>query len=216
MTDLDGVQLAGQLTGIAEELRALSTNGQRFTDDPYQLDRFRRILDLAAHLQSLADTRSLADIHRIFSADLDYKTPLTVVDTAVFDPDGRLLFVRRADDGLWALPGGACDVGETPAASAAREVWEETGYQVEITRLLGVFDSRLCGTRASRHLYHLLFAAVPQSGEATPSAETPEVCWFELSDIPWSELSPGHSFRIQQALNWWLRPATAAYFDHGL
>ena len=204
---------AQRLAHIADELRGLSSNGLQFTADPYQIARFQRILALAAELQSLVDARPLDDIQAIFSADLDYKTPLSVVDAAVLDPDGRLLLIRRADNGLWALPGGACDVGEAPATAAAREVWEETGYRVEITHLLGVLDSRLTGTRSSRHLYHLLFAGVPIGGEATLSSETLAVQWFELSDLPWSELSPGHSLRIQHALQWRLHPATPPYFD---
>ena len=202
-----------QIAHIADELRALSDNGQHWTDDPYQIERFTRIRALAAELQSLADTRPLAEIRAIFSADLDTKTPLAVVDTAVLDPTGRLLLIRRADDKLWAMPGGACEVGETPAAAGAREVWEETGYTVEITRLLGVFDSRRSGTISSRHLYHFLFAAAPVAGEATPSNETLDVRWFDLGDIPWTELSPGHAFRIQQVLAWWLNPNTKPYFD---
>ena len=202
-----------QIAHIADELRALSDNGQHYTDDPYQIERFTRIRTLAAELQSLADTRPPEEIRAIFSADLDTKTPLAVVDTAVLDPSGRLLLIQRADDRLWAMPGGACDVGETPAAAGAREVWEETGYTVEITRLLGVFDSRHSGTVSSRHLYHFLFAAVPVDGEAKTSNETLDVRWFELGDIPWTELSPGHAFRIQQVLAWWLNPNTRAYFD---
>ena len=112
------------------------------------------------------------------------------------------------------MPGGACEVGETPAIAAAREVEEETGFTVEITRLLGVFDSRFSGTVSSRHLYHILFAAVPLSGKACTSTESLEVHWFDIGEIPWTDLSPGHSFRIQQVLTWWLNPGTKPYFDH--
>ncbi len=205
--------IATRISHIADELRALSDNGQYYTDDPYQIERFTRIRALATELQSLADTRPLEEIRAIFSADLDVKTPLAVVDTAVLDPTGRLLLIQRADDELWAMPGGACDVGETPAAAGAREVREETGYTVEITRLLGVFDSRHSGTISSRHLYHFLFAAAPVDGEAKTSNETLDVRWFELGDIPWTELSPGHTFRIQQVMAWWLNPNTRPYFD---
>ena len=205
--------IALQIAHIADELRSLSDNGQHWTDDPYQVERFSRIRSLAAELQSLSDTRPLDEIQAVFSADLDLKTPLAVVDTAVIDQNGQLLLVRRADDKLWAMPGGSCDVGESPAAAAAREVWEETGYTVEITRLLGVFDSRLSGTLSSRHLYHLLFTGVPVDGEAKTSGETLDVRWFDFSDIPWTTLSPGHYFRIQQVLAWWLNPNTKPYFD---
>ena len=79
------------------------------------------------------------------------------MDTAVFDESGRILLIERADNHLWAMPGGACEVGDTPAENAAREVWEETGYRVEITRLLGIFDNSRRLTAARRHGYLLLF-----------------------------------------------------------
>jgi len=205
--------LSQTLSLIADELRSLARNNLQYTDDPYQIQRNQRVLELAAQLQSLTDTRLPDEIQRIFSQDLGYITPLAVADAAVIDPDGKVLLIRRADNGLWALPGGACDTGETPAEAAAREVWEESGYQVEITRLLGVFDSRLIGTRSSRHLYQLLFAAVPVAGTAKTSSETTEVGWFSWDSVPWNELSPGHHQRLQFVMQWWLNPRTTAYFD---
>jgi len=202
-----------QVAHIADELRSLSDNGQYWTDDPYQIERFSRIRTLAADLQNLVDTRPLDEIRSIFSTELDVKTPLAVVDTAMIDQNGQLLLIQRADDKLWAMPGGTCDVGEIPAAAAAREVWEETGYEVEITHLLGVFDNRVSDTMSSRHLYHFLFTGVPVQGEARTSLETLDVRWFDFSDIPWTTLSPGHHFRIQQVLSWWLTPNIKPYFD---
>src|SRR5437870_11048643 len=69
-------------------------------------------------------------------------TPLVGCD--VFIPDAsrtRVLLVRRADNGFWALPGGFHDVDETPAKCAARECLEETGLHIRIARLIGVFSS---------------------------------------------------------------------------
>ncbi len=177
--------LTTKIALIADELRALSANGQHWANNSYQVERFQRIRALAAELQSLADARPLSEIEQIFSADLEVKTPLATVDVAVFDAEERLLLIQRADNELWAMPGGACEIGDTPAQSGAREVWEETGYVVEITRLLGVFDSRYSGTINARHLYHFLFTAAPVAGEAAASTETLAIRWLELGDIPW-------------------------------
>ncbi len=202
-----------ELTQIAEQLRALSNNGLQHTDDPYQIERFHKILGLAARTLALADQRSLDELERIFFDDVTLKTPFAVVDTAVFDEQGRMLLIQRADDRLWAMPGGACDVGEAPATGAAREVWEETGYTVNISHLIGVFDSRLCGQRTSRHLYHFLFAGAPADGEAKTSIETLDVAWFPLDALPWGSLSDGHEARIRQALAWRADPAIPSFFD---
>lgn len=202
-----------ELTQIAEQLRALSNNGLQYTDDPYQIERFHKILGLAARTLALAERRPPDEIERLFFDDISLKTPFAVVDSAIFDEQGRMLLIQRADDGLWAMPGGACDVGEAPATGAAREVWEETGYIVEIDQLIGVFDSRLCSQRTSRHLYHFLFAGAPVDGESTTSIETLDVQWFFQKDIPWNALSPGHEARIRHALAWRADPALPPFFD---
>lgn len=58
----------------------------------------------------------------------------------VRDDAGRVLLVRRADDGNWELPGGRVDVGESAAAAVAREVVEEAGIEVKVTGVAGVYS----------------------------------------------------------------------------
>lgn len=66
----------------------------------------------------------------------------------VRDDDGRVLFIRRADDGRWGLPAGGIEPGESPAHAIAREVHEETGLVVRPARITGVF-----GGPGFRHRY---------------------------------------------------------------
>jgi ADP-ribose pyrophosphatase YjhB (NUDIX family) len=58
----------------------------------------------------------------------------------VVDDEGRILLQRRSDSGNWALPGGAMDIGETFAQSVVREVKEETGFDVRIDRIVGIYS----------------------------------------------------------------------------
>jgi 8-oxo-dGTP pyrophosphatase MutT (NUDIX family) len=55
--------------------------------------------------------------------------------------DGRLLAIRRADNGTWELPGGVLELDEAPEDGVSREVWEETGIHVEVDRLTGVYKN---------------------------------------------------------------------------
>src|SRR5215475_5051588 len=61
--------------------------------------------------------------------------------------DGAVLLIRRTDNGSWALPGGAVEMNESVAEAAVRETFEETGIQVEVTGLLGVYSD-------PRHVIH--------------------------------------------------------------
>jgi ADP-ribose pyrophosphatase YjhB (NUDIX family) len=63
-----------------------------------------------------------------------------VVNVAVHDEAGRLLLIERSDDGYWALPGGMVDVGESFTAAAVREESEESGYEIEVTGLVGLYS----------------------------------------------------------------------------
>jgi 8-oxo-dGTP pyrophosphatase MutT (NUDIX family) len=69
-------------------------------------------------------------------------TSLVVVPSAtalVFDDEDRILLVRHSNGGVWVAPGGAIDPDESPQDAVVREVWEETGLNVEPTALCGVF-----------------------------------------------------------------------------
>lgn len=73
------------------------------------------------------------------------KTPALIADGAVFDPDGRVLLIRRKTEpfvGCYALPGGFVDIGETVEAACCREVEEETGVAVADSslKLVGVYS----------------------------------------------------------------------------
>jgi ADP-ribose pyrophosphatase YjhB (NUDIX family) len=201
------------LAQIADQIRAMSHSGLHYGKNPYDNDRYERLLKLAAELLSITATQPLDAIERSFIADIDLRTPLVGVDTAIFDEAGRVLLIQRADNHKWAMPGGACEIGEMPAQNAAREVWEETGYRVEITHLLGVFDNHIYRRDARRHGYLMLFSGRVVSGEATLSNETLAVQWYPLEAIPWDDLSTGHVERLRHAVRWYRDRTTPAYFD---
>lgn len=74
---------------------------------------------------------------------------LVLVPTVVVvarDPAGRLLLVHDRDSGLWTLPGGIVEPGQTPADAAVREVWEEARVHATLTHLVGVFGGEGCET----------------------------------------------------------------------
>lgn len=110
--------------------------------------------------------------------------------------DGRVLMVRRARpprQGLWSLPGGAQELGETVFAAAGREVREETGIEIEVLGLIDVVDSITReGEERVRYHYTLIeVAARGHPGEIVAGDDAAEARWFAEEEIGalelWSE-----------------------------
>ena len=118
-----------------------------------------------------------------------------VVNVAVIQ-DGRILLTQREDFETWILPSGGVEDRESIAQAAIRETREETGLEVELTRLVGVYSRT--GNFFSSHI--VLFTARPVGGEIRcQEGETIAVEWFPFDQIP-SPLSIGHKKRIEDAL----------------
>ena len=107
---------------------------------------------------------------------------------SIFDKNTeKVLLVRRADNGKWAVPGGYMSAGESFSEACKREVLEETGLEVTITRLIGVYTSPNLlleypdGNKWQLVILH--FEAELVSGELKPSEETTEFGFFSLSEI---------------------------------
>lgn len=188
-----------ELRQLADELRAIASVGLHWTaEDPYNRDRYERVLDAALRLFAFTDSRPLEEVKRSVLSQLTHVAPAPGGDAAVFDSDGRILLIQRADDRLWAMPGGAFEMGETAAEGVRREALEETGVDVEVLELIGVYDSRLCGSRSSIQLYQFVFMCKPiRAGAATTPHEVLDVGYFSEADLP--PLSPGHTVRVPDA-----------------
>ena len=208
------MKAAQQIALWADRLRDISAMGLHFTRNPYDSENYQHLQDIALEMLALAAGEPLENLEPLRATVYARPTPLAVGDSAVIDPDGRLLMVRRADNGMWAMPGGALEVGETPAEGAVREGLEETGVHCRPVAMVGVFDSRLCGTESRHHLYHFVFLCEPLNEEViTPSShrfEVLETGWFGEDELP-EVIDPGHVSRIPEAFRVWR--GGRAYFD---
>ncbi|WP_194823640.1 NUDIX domain-containing protein [Micromonospora sp. S-DT3-3-22] len=125
-----------------------------------------------------------------------------VVAVSVFvrDEQARVLLIRRTDNGLWSLPGGGQEIGETVAETAARETREETGISVEVVGMVGVYSDPGHVIEYSdgevRQQFSLCFRAVPVSGTPTPSDESHEVRWVARDELAALDIHPSTLLRI--------------------
>src|SRR5687768_1805573 len=131
---MDARATAATIRLLADRLRVVSASGIRHSvGDPYDTQRYTQVREVSAELFALVDERDAIEVEQTVFRELTHIAPAAGVEGAVFDDDGRMLLMRRSDDGLWAMPGGLLEMGETPAIGTAREVLEETGRSEEHT-----------------------------------------------------------------------------------
>jgi len=126
--------------------------------------------------------------------DPNAPVPNSVVPSAsavVIDDQGRILLIKRSDNQLWALPGGGHDVGESIEEAAIREVKEETGLNVEITGLVGVYtnpDHVIAYTNGEVHQqFSLCFTTTLCGGQLAIDDESTDIAWTlpdDIADLP--------------------------------
>ena len=169
----------------AREIQALAQTGLAFSDDEYDIARYRRLTALAAEMIASQSTLDAETVRADMLAQPGYATPKVDVRAAIVR-DGRILLVRERADGLWAMPGGWADVGDEPALAAERETIEETGLTVKARRVVGVYDANRGhdGPLALYHAYKLVFFCEWLSGEPTVSDETLDVGVFPFDALP--------------------------------
>jgi ADP-ribose pyrophosphatase YjhB (NUDIX family) len=194
-----------------DELRAVSSSGLYYTSNEYDKERYQRVLSIALRLLASLEERSFDEVMREFQEDnWMHRSPAAGAE-AVIAQDGKILLIKRSDNHLWAVPGGLVEVGETLAEAAQRELREETWITGQITKLLGVFDSRLWKSKTKAQLYHAIFLA--ETTDPTPkiSNESLEAAFFGEDNLP--ELAPGHDLRVPMLFKILRGEIPAPYFD---
>jgi 8-oxo-dGTP diphosphatase len=127
------------------------------------------------------------------------ETPKLMVDVVIPSEDGRVVLIRRGNDpfeGQWALPGGFVEIGETVEEAAAREAEEETGLEVEILRLVGVYSDPERDPRGHNVSCAFLARPTPESGGILAATDATEA---EVLDPSTVELAFDHDRIVADA-----------------
>ncbi len=167
-----------------EHLQAIAQNGLTYTKDWFDRERYRQLQDITAEIAADYSSMTFDEVKQLFTEEKGYATPKLEVRAAVFKGD-KLLMVQESADNLWSLPGGWADINCSPAESVCREVFEETGFTVEVLRLIALHDKRKHDYRpVLPHTYTCLFLCEIVSGELKTSYETKAVDFFSEEEIP--------------------------------
>ncbi|MDI5971427.1 NUDIX domain-containing protein [Streptomyces sp. SL13] len=127
------------------------------------------------------------------------------VTAVVRNDSGRLLLIHKVDNNLWALPGGGHDVGESVADTVVREVQEETGIDVAVDDIIGLYTDpqhvMAYDDGEVRQQFSICFHAHPTGGELRTSSESKEVRWIDPADLDTLNIHPSMRLRIDHGLD---------------
>ncbi len=127
------------------------------------------------------------------------------VNVVVTDDADDILLIQRTDNGNWALPGGAIDLGESVAQAAVRETLEESGIECEVTGIVGIYsDPRHVILYTSNGEVRQEFSIVPTaralSGRPTTSSESSQVRWVPAPELSGYTMDRSMRIRIKDFL----------------
>ncbi|MGH9277462.1 MAG: NUDIX hydrolase N-terminal domain-containing protein [Acidimicrobiales bacterium] len=181
---------AHDLLRWSEALSGIARTGLGFTDSLYERERFEEVLKVAADMRAAAGDEATSDVlieewlAQVGDGIAGYVTPKIAVGAVVGNDRGEILLVQRADSGMWLYPTGWADVGYSASEVAVKEVYEETGVEAEVVRLIAVLDGlRLGFTRIP--LYSLVFHCRTLGGTVQPHPlECRDAGWFAEGALP--------------------------------
>ncbi|MGD8780782.1 MAG: NUDIX hydrolase [Ignavibacteria bacterium] len=198
----------------AREIQALGQTGLAFSQNHYEIERNTRIIELASEIIAGHTNLERKPLEKVLMNQPGYATPKIDVRSAVIN-DNKILLVKELDDGKWAMPGGWADIGNFPSEVAIRETKEESGYDISVKKIVGVFDANRRNGRKLElfHAFKIVFLCELTGGAAAPSNETSDVGFFGFDELP--KLSPNrtnerHIEEIKLHLE---NPARLALFD---
>ena len=196
-----------QLRFWAHELGGMAKTGLLFVENDYDRDRYQRTLVIA---EALAGLTIAADFtpERPYLPDLGIPTPKIGCSIAAFDGSGQVVLIQRSDNKRWAIPGGMAEIGSPPSENALRELHEETGFEAQIERLVGIYDNKRFASVSPYQFYICLFRARITGGAATTSSESLEVRLVDPSDPP-EDMSELQRTMLRDAAN----PPAGAVFQ---
>jgi ADP-ribose pyrophosphatase YjhB (NUDIX family) len=183
-----------------KRLQAIAQNGLTYARDPFDMERYTAVREVAAEMLAAGSGAEIAVIRDLIGRDTGHATPKVDLRGVVFR-DSELLLVRERSDGRWTLPGGWADPCESPSEGVAREVFEESGFRVRPGKLLAVYDRSRHPHQPPFpfHIYKMFILCEIEGGEAATSIETAEVAFFaeaHLPELSITRVTPGQVRRM--------------------
>jgi ADP-ribose pyrophosphatase YjhB (NUDIX family) len=190
------------------KVAAISKIGLLFSKDPYAVENYAELQALSKKIIEEYGQMKI-DGPNYFVRDI-YPTPNVSVRAIVFNDKKQLLLVKESSLGTWSLPGGWCDLFETPSEAIIKEVIQEAGIHIKVEKLLGISDRVKYKTNKKWSEYAVMFLATIVKDTKVFGHEVSEVGFFDIDNLP--ELSfKSNETEIKRAIK--AISENTSYFD---
>ncbi len=165
------------------KIQSISKIGLIFSKDPYAITNYKEINDLSTKFLEEFQGVNL-ERNNYFARDI-YPTPNVSVRTVILNEDKtKILLVKEANDQTYSLPGGWCDLYDSPSQAAKNECRQEAGGEVEIIRLVGILNRTPFKNSTSVPEYVIVFLGELKGELHEHEYETDEVTYFDIEALP--------------------------------
>jgi len=203
---------APDLLRWARQLFSISQSGLTYCQNEFDLERYHQLQGIAIDMLSSHSELSKDAIKQSIRMQFGYATPKIDVRGAVVK-DGKILLIQEQADGRWSMPGGWADIGDFPAKTVEREVFEESGYKVQVEKVIAVIDANHVAPLEFFHAYKLIFQCRILGGQARTSHETLAVDFFEMDNLPPLSTSRTTCAMLEEVYAHYLDPSRPTAFD---
>ncbi len=171
------------IVALLDEIQTIARNGLHYARDPFDRERYERLMQLATESYGEMTGAPAESFSRRFMSEIGYITPKVGADAAIFNDQGEILLMDRADGTGWCLPCGWVEPNEKPAETVVREVREETGLDVEISRLVGVFTRMPSSALGPHTLIAVVHLCEVVGGNLTLSHEGRALQYWPIDEV---------------------------------
>lgn len=174
--------MADKLYEFIMKVQAISKIGLLFSKDPYAIENYHELQTLSKEIIEEFGNYKIPGPN-FFARDI-YPTPNVSVRALIQNQNQQILLVKEAALGTWSLPGGWCDLFETPSQAIIKEVLQEAGIVMKVEKLIGISDRAKYKNKPHWSEYALMFSGSVISDTKKFSHETSEVGFFDINNLP--------------------------------
>jgi ADP-ribose pyrophosphatase YjhB (NUDIX family) len=167
------------------KMKAIAETGLLFSENAYDQERYAELRELSLEWLSNISDFTDHEIRTAFPLPNEYPTAKVDIRGMLMSDDNKILLVKESMDQKWSLPGGWADIGYSPTENIIREFREETGIEVEVVRLLAVFDKKNHPHPPQPfYVYKMVFLCRAVELELKAGFDIEAVQFFNISNLP--------------------------------